>query len=86
MPRTGRVVLAGYAHHIVQRGHNRRPVFAEARDYRRYLDTLREFKEGYAMRGLRILFNDQSCSPSSFSERLRGDREANEAACRKAGA
>ncbi len=49
MPRTGRVVLAGYAHHIVQRGHNRRPVFAEARDYRRYLDTLKEIEEECAI-------------------------------------
>ena len=49
MPRTGRVVLTGYAHHIVQRGHNRQVVFAETGDYRRYLDTLREFKEEYAV-------------------------------------
>ena len=49
MPRKGRVVLSGYAHHIVQRGHNRQSVFAEAKDYRRYLDTLKEFKEEYAI-------------------------------------
>ncbi|MBI5462303.1 MAG: transposase [Gammaproteobacteria bacterium] len=44
MPRIGRVMLANYPHHIVQRGHNRQVVFAEARDYVRYLDTLAEFK------------------------------------------
>ncbi len=27
MPRTGRVVLPNYAHHIVQRGHNQQVVF-----------------------------------------------------------
>ncbi len=42
MPRTARVVLPGYAHHIVQRGHNRQPVFAENRDYAYYLNGLRE--------------------------------------------
>jgi hypothetical protein len=40
MPRIGRVMLAGYPHHIVQRGHNRQVVFAAPRDYMRYLDTL----------------------------------------------
>jgi putative transposase len=44
MPRMARVVLAGYPHHVVQRGHNRQVVFAEDRDYRRYLATLEEFK------------------------------------------
>ena len=33
MPRTARVILPGYPHHIVQRGHNGRVVFAEPRDY-----------------------------------------------------
>ena len=44
MPRTGRVVLPNYPHHIIQRGHNRQAVFAAARDYERYLDCLREWK------------------------------------------
>ena len=42
MPRFGRVVLPGYPHHIIQRGHNRQVVFAEEADCRRYLDTLME--------------------------------------------
>lgn len=49
MPRTGRIVLAGYPHHVVQRGHNRQAVFAAERDYRRYLETLAEFKAVYAV-------------------------------------
>lgn len=28
MPRTARVVLPNYPHHIIQRGHNRQTVFA----------------------------------------------------------
>jgi len=51
MPRTGRVVLTGYAHHIVQRGPNRQAVFAEAGDYQRNLETLKEFK-GASGRGV----------------------------------
>jgi putative transposase len=35
MPRMGRVVLPGYPHHIVQRGHNRQLVFAHADDFRK---------------------------------------------------
>ena len=47
MPRMGRVVLPGYPHHIVQRGHNRQVVFAADDDYHYYLETLAEFKEVY---------------------------------------
>ena len=44
MPRTGRVVLPNYAHHIVQRGHNRQVVFASEGDFKYYLDTLQYWK------------------------------------------
>lgn len=44
MPRTGRIVLPHYPHHIVQRGHNRQVVFAEPADFERYLSDLRELK------------------------------------------
>ncbi|MBL8201571.1 MAG: transposase [Chromatiales bacterium] len=44
MPRTGRIVVAGYPHHVVHRGHNRDPVFLTAGDRFSYLDTLREFR------------------------------------------
>ena len=44
MPRTGRVILPEYPHHVVQRGHNRQVVFADSGDYKRYLATLAEFK------------------------------------------
>ncbi len=42
MPRKARVVLASYPHNIVQRGHNRQLLFAEAADYQRYIVYLRE--------------------------------------------
>ena len=32
MPRVGRVVLPGYPHYIVQRGHNRQVIFAQDED------------------------------------------------------
>jgi putative transposase len=43
-------VLPEYPHHVVQRGHNRQVVFAEAGDYRRYLETLEEFKAVFGVR------------------------------------
>ncbi len=45
MPRTARIVITGYPHHIIQRGHNRQAVFASDADYQHYLDNLREWKE-----------------------------------------
>jgi len=44
MPRQARIVVPDYPHHIIQRGHNRTPVFVEPKDYRYYLDTLAEWK------------------------------------------
>ena len=45
MPRTARVVLSGYPHHVIQRGHNRAPVFVSEADYEFYLEILKEWKE-----------------------------------------
>lgn len=45
MPRTSRVVLPNYPHHIIQRGHNRQAVFATDDDYLYYLDNLKEWKK-----------------------------------------
>lgn len=45
MPRMARVVLPDTPHHIVQRGHNRKAVFVEERDYRYYLENLAEWKD-----------------------------------------
>lgn len=50
MPRAGRIVLPNYPHHIVQRGHNRRVVFAGEADYDYYLATLLEFKDVYGVK------------------------------------
>ncbi len=44
MPRVGRVVLPGYPHHIVQRGHNRQVIFAQDEDCANYLENLQELK------------------------------------------
>lgn len=45
MPRTARIILPSYPHHIIQRGHNRQAVFAGEDDYRYYLENLAEWKE-----------------------------------------
>jgi putative transposase len=50
MPRTGRVVLADYPHHVVQRGHDRQAVFAAEADFRRYLTDLKELKDAFNVR------------------------------------
>lgn len=50
MPRVGRVVLAKYPHHIVQRGHNRQVVFATERDFEYYLETLSEYRSLYGVK------------------------------------
>lgn len=50
MPRTGRVVLPNYPHHVVQRGHNRQVVFADTDDFKRYLSDLRELKEAFGVK------------------------------------
>ncbi|MDZ4184800.1 MAG: hypothetical protein U1D97_07465 [Desulfuromonadales bacterium] len=47
MPRAARIALPNYPHHVIQRGHNRQAVFAEADDYRYYLDNLAAWKTAY---------------------------------------
>lgn len=44
MPRKLRTLLRGYPHHIVQRGHDRNPVFNNDRDYLYYLANLNELR------------------------------------------
>ena len=50
MPRKARIILANTPHHITQRGHNRRSVFAEARDYEYYLRNLFEWKDALGIK------------------------------------
>ena len=40
MARLPRLTLAGYAHHIIQRGNNRQPVFLTTADFQTFLDFL----------------------------------------------
>lgn len=47
MPRTARIIINDYPHHIIQRGHNRQVVFASDADYLFYLDNLQEWKEKF---------------------------------------
>ena len=50
MPRTSRIVIVGYPHHIIQRGHNRQAVFTTDGDFLYYLENLREWKDTYDCR------------------------------------
>jgi len=54
MPRRGRVVLPNFAHHVVQRGHNKQAVFAEEADCLYYLSTLEAYKEIYGVKVYRF--------------------------------
>ncbi|WP_410329519.1 transposase [Marinobacter sp.] len=47
--RQARVIVPGVPHHIVQRGHNRQPVFVERRDFEYYLANLQEWKQVYEL-------------------------------------
>lgn len=49
MGRAPRLLLPGFPHHIVQRGHNRNTVFVEASDYEYYLANLKEWKQKCAV-------------------------------------
>ena len=42
MARLPRLTLPGYAHHVIQRGNNRQPIFDSAADYQTLLDLLLE--------------------------------------------
>jgi len=42
MARMSRLAIAGYPHHLIQRGNNRAAIFSDDTDRRRYLDLLRE--------------------------------------------
>jgi putative transposase len=44
MPRKARILVPGYPHHIVQRGHNRKVVFLADDDYQFYIENLTEWK------------------------------------------
>ena len=50
MPRKARVLVPGCPHHIVQRGHNRKAVFATDDDCRYYLSNLKEWKQALGIK------------------------------------
>lgn len=59
MARLPRLTLAGCAHHIIQRGNNRQPVFASVEDFQSMLGILREEarRHGVALHAY-VLMND----------------------------
>ena len=42
MARLARLSVAGYPHHIIQRGNNRQPIFLDDTDYAHMLQLLRD--------------------------------------------
>ncbi len=58
MPRKGGVVLEGYAHHVVQRGHNRCVVYADPGDYQ-------ERKKGSVRLGYAAYFSGWESRPGN---------------------
>ena len=42
MARLARLSVAGYPHHVIQRGNNRQAIFLDETDYERMLQLLRE--------------------------------------------
>ena len=59
MARLPRLTVAGYPHHIIQRGNNRQPIFAANADYQALLDMLREHaqKEQVAIHAYVLMSN-----------------------------
>lgn len=49
MARLARSIIAGYPHHLIQRGNYDQAVFASDADYRRYLDWLHQNAERYGV-------------------------------------
>ena len=47
MARLPRLTVAHYAHHVIQRGNNRQPIFHDQRDYERMLETLADCAEKF---------------------------------------
>ena len=45
MARLPRLTVAGYPHHVIQRGNNRQIIFIDASDYERFLALLNEYSE-----------------------------------------
>jgi len=49
MARLARSTIAGYPHHVLQRGNYDQPVFGSEEDYRRYLEWLRDYAARYGV-------------------------------------
>ena len=47
MPRTARIAFPSMVYHIISRGNNREWVFDEAKDFEKYLEICRRYKERF---------------------------------------
>ncbi|MDP2278068.1 MAG: hypothetical protein Q8K51_07585 [Nitrospirota bacterium] len=47
MPRTARIAPKEHIYHILTRGNNRQDIFKDDKDYQKYVEILRRYKERY---------------------------------------
>ncbi len=50
MPRTARIAPREHVYHILTRGNNRQDVFRDEKDYKRYIEILKKYKEKYSFK------------------------------------
>lgn len=50
MPRTARIAPREHVYHILTRGNNRQDVFKDEKDYKRYIEILKKYKEKYSFK------------------------------------
>src|SRR4030066_629015 len=50
MPRTARIAPNEHVYHILTRGNNRKDVFKDKKDYKKYMEILQRYKEKYRFR------------------------------------
>lgn len=56
MPRTARVAPKEYLYHILTRGNNRQDVFKDEKDYKKYLEILKKYKDKYKFKLYHYVF------------------------------
>ncbi|HLG28586.1 MAG TPA: transposase, partial [Candidatus Brocadiales bacterium] len=80
MPRTARVAPSGHVYHVLTRGNNRKDVFEDEEDFRKYIDLLLRYKEKYQFKLYHYvlmtnhvhLVIEPSVSGGSLSEIMKG--------------
>ena len=61
MARMSRLAIAGYPHHLIQRGNNRVPIFKDPEDYQRYRALLGEGRRATTIQAAKARVGAESC-------------------------